>query len=121
MKAKHLTPLKAIRSKCLDCAGGRPSLVRQCESAGCPLHFYRFGRNPNRKGCGAGFFKPSAAKKADTAQVFKGNNVFEGHNEGKPILTNLGVFNTGIKIEETSGKITIHRMDKSIFIKLTQG
>ena len=54
---KKLTPLKAIRSKCLDCSSGRPSLVRNCEITDCPLFNYRFGHNPLRKGIGVGFGK----------------------------------------------------------------
>jgi len=46
-----LTPIKAIRKKCLEC-GGRPSEVRRCEISDCPLFIYRFGKNPNRKGVG---------------------------------------------------------------------
>jgi hypothetical protein len=47
-----LTPLKAIRMKCLDCSAGQPSEVRRCCIADCPLFRYRFGRNPSRKGIG---------------------------------------------------------------------
>jgi len=48
---KRLTPVKAIRAKCLDCMG-RPSLVRNCSDKNCPLFPYRMGKNPNRKGIG---------------------------------------------------------------------
>jgi len=44
------SPLKAIRQKCLDCAGGKPSEVRKCVSDDCPLYPYRMGHNPARKG-----------------------------------------------------------------------
>lgn len=49
---KHLTPLKAIRAKCLECAGRRKA-VRNCEEANCPLFAFRFGKNPKRRGIGA--------------------------------------------------------------------
>lgn len=49
----NLSPLKAIRAKCLECAG-RPSEVRKCEAPDCPLFIYRFGRNPHRVGIGIG-------------------------------------------------------------------
>jgi hypothetical protein len=49
---KCLTPVKAIRAKCLECVGGRPSLVRLCDSETCSLYTYRFGKNPNRAGIG---------------------------------------------------------------------
>lgn len=51
---KKLTPLKAIRLKCLDCSAGQPSEVRKCPMEDCPLFTYRFGHNPNRKGLGMG-------------------------------------------------------------------
>jgi hypothetical protein len=44
-------PVRAIRAKCLDCAGGMKE-VRQCSNESCPLHPYRMGRNPNRAGIG---------------------------------------------------------------------
>jgi hypothetical protein len=49
---KKLTPLKAIRKKCLDCSGGQPSEVKDCIITDCPLLEYRFGKNPRRKGIG---------------------------------------------------------------------
>ena len=45
----ELTPLKAIKEKCLDCCCGDRNEVKKCTAEGCPLHFYRFGKNPNRK------------------------------------------------------------------------
>jgi hypothetical protein len=50
---KNLTPIKAIRAKCLDCSGFQPSEVRNCGIPECSLFPYRFGKNPNRKGIGA--------------------------------------------------------------------
>jgi len=49
---KKLTPLRAIRAKCLDCSAGNPYEVRVCEMTDCPLYPYRFGHNPARKGIG---------------------------------------------------------------------
>lgn len=48
----NLTPLKAIRAKCLDCMAGSTHEVNACASGKCPLHPYRSGKNPNRKGVG---------------------------------------------------------------------
>ena len=42
----RLTPMRAMRAKCLDCCGGSSSEVRRCEIAGCPLHEYRLGHRP---------------------------------------------------------------------------
>ncbi len=49
---KHLTPIKAIRAKCLDCCGGSSKEVRDCTAGdSCPLFPYRTGHRPaNRKG-----------------------------------------------------------------------
>lgn len=46
---KHLTALKAIRAKCIDCYCGNKTEVRKCTSEGCPLFVYRMGHNPYRK------------------------------------------------------------------------
>ena len=48
-----LTPLKAIRAKCLDCSGRSRAEVRECVIPGCPLYLYRLGKNPARKGMGS--------------------------------------------------------------------
>ncbi len=49
-----LTPLRAIRKKCLDCSAGSRIEVRQCSVLDCPLYLYRMGSNPKRKGVGGG-------------------------------------------------------------------
>lgn len=46
MKRK-LTPLRAIRMKCLDCCIGQIGEVRACPAVTCPLHEYRFGHVPD--------------------------------------------------------------------------
>lgn len=48
--ARTLTPIKAIRAKCIDCSGDSAAEVRACDLEDCPLHPYRMGRNPNCKG-----------------------------------------------------------------------
>lgn len=47
-----LSPLKAIRAKCLDCVCESAQEVRLCPATNCPLYPYRMGHNPNRKGVG---------------------------------------------------------------------
>lgn len=44
---KHLTPVMAIRKKCVDCCCGVLSEVRECSVIACPLHKFRMGTNPN--------------------------------------------------------------------------
>ena len=45
---KRLTPIKAIRAKCLDCMGGSSKEVRLCNIPECSLFPYRLGKNPAR-------------------------------------------------------------------------
>ncbi len=42
------TPIKTIRKKCLDCAGGQYKQVRLCNALSCPLYPYRMGKRPNQ-------------------------------------------------------------------------
>ncbi len=44
-----LTPMKAIRAKCLDCCCGQYGEVKNCTCTNCPLYNFRLGKNPNRK------------------------------------------------------------------------
>ncbi len=44
-----MTPLQAIRAKCLDCVCFQPKEVQLCPSDDCPLYEYRSGKNPKRK------------------------------------------------------------------------
>lgn len=46
MKARN--PVKAIRAKCLDCCCGQKKEVTLCSKSCCPLHPFRFGKNPFR-------------------------------------------------------------------------
>ncbi len=44
MDKKVLTPVRAIRKKCLECSG-RPKEIRLCQSQECPLFKFRLGWN----------------------------------------------------------------------------
>ena len=44
--------VKLIRKFCLECMGGSKELVAECQGLDCPLHQYRFGKNPKRAGVG---------------------------------------------------------------------
>lgn len=60
-----LTPMKAIRAKCLDCMCGQGNEVRLRPVTDCSLYPYRMGHNPSRKGKGgnpANFAKISAVE-----------------------------------------------------------
>ncbi len=41
-----LTPMKAIRKKCLDCCCNQQVEVKNCPCEKCPLHAYRMGKRP---------------------------------------------------------------------------
>ena len=41
-----MTPMKAIRAKCLDCCYGSSHEVRLCTAEKCPLYPYRFCKRP---------------------------------------------------------------------------
>lgn len=48
--ADHITPIKAIRLKCLDCVLGSSQEVELCPcEKNCALWPFRFGKNPNIK------------------------------------------------------------------------
>lgn len=51
--AKALTPLRAIRAKCIECSNSFMG-VNRCDNAACPLFFFRLGAHPARKGIGGG-------------------------------------------------------------------
>lgn len=45
----QLSPVEAIRRKCLDCCGGQFTEVRLCEAVTCTLWPFRAGRHPFTK------------------------------------------------------------------------
>lgn len=47
MEEKRISPLKAIRLKCLDCCCGSSHEVKLCLVSKCPLFPFREGHNPN--------------------------------------------------------------------------
>lgn len=49
MDRTQVSPLQAIRAKCLDCYCGDPREVKLCTATRCPLHPFRDGKNPYRK------------------------------------------------------------------------
>ena len=46
MSEKILTPIKAIRSYCIECSGGAKAEVKFCTIEKCPLYPYRMGKRP---------------------------------------------------------------------------
>jgi hypothetical protein len=46
-EGKRITPIKAIRLKCLECCADSSLEVKLCDLKRCSLHKFRLGRNPN--------------------------------------------------------------------------
>jgi len=63
---KRVSPLKAIRLKCLDCMAGQVNEIKVCSVLDCPLWLFRLGKHPfsekNRKNpfIQRGFFEKNA-------------------------------------------------------------
>lgn len=47
MAEKRISPLKAIRLKCLECSCGSSNEVKLCPVTKCALYPFREGHNPN--------------------------------------------------------------------------
>jgi hypothetical protein len=47
---KVLTPIKAMRAKCLDCCNHQTKEIRLCPMKTCPLWPYRMGKRPKNDG-----------------------------------------------------------------------
>ena len=63
-----MTPMKAIRAKCLDCCCGSAHEVNLCPCEECTLYPYRFGKNPSRRGLvNGGSFAKTHGSTADLA------------------------------------------------------
>jgi len=48
-KTKNLSPIKAIREKCLECSCWMIDEVKGCPAMDCVLFPFRFGKDPGRK------------------------------------------------------------------------
>lgn len=78
----RLTPLRAIRAKCLDCAESTHE-VRHCPIPDCPLWPYRMGHNPARRGIGGNV--RSGAPMADSGCDSRSQTAPDGsHQETAP-------------------------------------
>ena len=65
-----MTPLKAIRAKCMDCCCESAYEVRMCPCSDCPLYPYRFGKNPRRMQTGEGDIPPESILSEKTPSQF---------------------------------------------------
>lgn len=53
MEKEVLTPIKAIRAKCMDCSCESFIEVRECNVTDCPLYPYRMGHRPKKNVSGS--------------------------------------------------------------------
>lgn len=91
-----MTPMKAIRAKCLDCCCGSSHEVRLCTAEKCPLYPYRFGKNPNRAGIGSrkvpfSSLNPNLAKGSEEEPSGEHEDTTPGESNAEPPVR-TGVF-----------------------------
>lgn len=73
------SPVKAIRAFCLECVCGNSAEVKRCEITRCPLHPFRFGKNPFRKG--RELSEEEKAKMAENMRKYRAKEDEEGEVE----------------------------------------
>lgn len=44
-----MTPMQAIRAKCMECSNDSFKEIKLCSITNCPLYDFRLGKNPNIK------------------------------------------------------------------------
>lgn len=72
--SKTMTPIKAIKAKCLDCCCGQREEVKMCPVEDCPLWAFRLGKNPNRKRNMTDEQRKAAAERLAKAREAKKNS-----------------------------------------------
>lgn len=87
-----MTPMKAIRAKCLGCCCGASNEVRLCTAKKCPLYPYRFGKNPNRTRIGNhnavfSFQNPNSTQDSEE-KIFRGVYKYHPDTNGAESLVN---------------------------------
>lgn len=70
---KVLTPIKAIRAKCVDCCAGSVVEVRLCTAEKCPLYPYRHGHRPKEGNLSSN--TESGENTAESTTFFENNEV----------------------------------------------
>ena len=76
-----MTPIKAIRAKCLDCCLGQANEVKLCPVTDCSLYPYRLGHNPKLQGRNKGI-KPSFWKNSELHRGENSSSVLDGKSYG---------------------------------------
>lgn len=61
-----MTPMQAIRAKCIDCVCGQIAEIPRCPAKDCPLYEYRSGHNPKyARRANSGSFKKNGGTACD--------------------------------------------------------
>jgi hypothetical protein len=82
-----MSPMKAVRVRCLDCCAGSPDEVRKCQAVLCPSWPFRMGTNPwrtiseGRRAAG----RRLAAKRAAKSTKLKSDLSLDGGTIPTPI------------------------------------
>jgi hypothetical protein len=50
---EFLTPIQAIRKKCLECSNGQPNEIKECLIKNCPLYDYRISERHYKRDDGS--------------------------------------------------------------------
>ena len=102
-----LTPIQAIRAKCLECAGAK-KFVRECPAANCSLYPFRMGTNPNRAGIGGkgGFTSTkNPHEMGSRVAVFSGASPENLEAKGKVLASEIEALNGDKWAEEIKAAI----------------
>jgi len=79
-RMQRLTPIKAIRKFCIQCAGSQKA-PRKCANETCPLFVFRLGKSPGRAGIGGGRNKKDFDN--SSGQNLRENGIVEATNGKK--------------------------------------
>ena len=94
----RISPIQAIRRKCLDCCGNQPNEVKLCETVTCALWPFRAGRHPYTKrglqgadsGQGASQGSPVPARAASSRTALQEADLGQGvHDRVDPSLSSV--------------------------------
>jgi hypothetical protein len=85
---KPMSPLKALRLRCLDCCADQPSEVRRCTAVACPSWPFRMGSNPWRKEAS------DAQREQARTLALKRRSGAENQRNGRPGITTPGMAGT---------------------------
>lgn len=72
-----------MRRFCLECEGGNKEAVKECSTSDCPIHPFRFGKNPALAGKGHSALQ-MAALRSKRQSVSKENTGYIERSDNSP-------------------------------------